>query len=232
MTTPAPISATTAAATAAAATGASRSTTGLAEDFDSFLKLLTTQLTSQDPLQPMDADQFTQQLVQFTGVEQAIKTNGALDKLLGLLRADQQARAIEYLGAEVEARGQSVHLGASGGARFHYRLEQPAESVSIAIYDERGQRVFAGQGEGGVGNHAVAWNGEDARGRRLPEGLYRLEVQAAAGGTTVPVATTITGTVDGVETRAEDLLLSVDGALVAPDAITRIRRPSTDADAT
>jgi hypothetical protein len=78
-----------AAASNAATTAAASGRIGLAENFDNFLKLLTTQLQSQDPLSPLDATQFTEQLVQFTGVEQAIKTNDVLGQLVALVRADQ-----------------------------------------------------------------------------------------------------------------------------------------------
>src|SRR5512132_470358 len=88
---------------AGANASAAKSRIGLADDFDSFLQLLTTQLKHQDPLSPMDANQFTQQLVQFSSVEQAIKTNDVLGQLLSLVRSDQIGRSLDYLGAEVEA---------------------------------------------------------------------------------------------------------------------------------
>ena len=56
----------------------------LAETFDTLLTLLTTQLQYQDPLDPMDTNEFTSQLVEFTGVEQAISTNKKLDQLISL----------------------------------------------------------------------------------------------------------------------------------------------------
>ena len=131
---------------------------GLADNFDNFLKLLTTQLQSQDPLSPLDATQFTEQLVQFTGVEQAIKTNDVLGQLVALVRADQVTRAVDYLGAEVEANGQSVRLDGNTPATVHYRLDQPAAAATISIYNEAGRLVrtqagrrFAGRPHGAVG---------------------------------------------------------------------------------
>jgi len=52
----------------------------LSQDFDDFLQLLTTQLQNQDPLNPMDSNEFTNQLVQFSQVEQQINSNQKLDK--------------------------------------------------------------------------------------------------------------------------------------------------------
>jgi flagellar basal-body rod modification protein FlgD len=220
------IAATANAARSAAASGR----IGLADSFDNFLKLLTTQLRSQDPLSPLDATQFTEQLVQFTGVEQAIKTNDALGQLVALVRADQIARAVDYLGAQVEAKGQTVRLDADGPATVRYRLDQSAAEVAIEIYDEAGRLVGSRQGQASPGVHDVAWDGRDHTGAKFPEGLYRVEIRASdAARAPVPVSTTVAGVVDGVELVGERLMLSVDGVLLPLDAITAIRRPSASA---
>jgi flagellar basal-body rod modification protein FlgD len=220
------IAATTNAATSAAANGR----IGLADNFDNFLKLLTAQLQSQDPLSPLDATQFTEQLVQFTGVEQAIKTNDVLGQLVALVRADQISRAVGYLGAEVEAKGQTVRLDADGPATVRYRLDQTAAEVVIDIYDEAGRLVGSRQGMASSGVHDVSWDGRDHTGEQLPEGLYRVEARASdAAGAPVPVSTTVAGTVDGVELLGERLMLSVDGVLLPLDAITTVRRPPAGA---
>src|SRR5690554_3558349 len=112
------------ASTNAVSSAAAKGRLGLADNFDNFLKLLTTQLQHQDPLSPLDPTQFTEQLVQFSGVEQAIKTNEALGQLIALISADRLARAADYVGAEVEAAGQTVRLRDTGSAAFHYRLDQ------------------------------------------------------------------------------------------------------------
>lgn len=203
---------------------------GLAENFDTFLKLLTTQLTSQDPLAPLDANQFTQQLVQFTGVEQAIKTNAALGDLLALVRADQLARSTQYLGAEAEAGGETVRLGPGHQALLHYRLEQPAAKVAITVRNEAGEPVFAIEGDGRSGTHQLPWSGLDSWGRALPEGLYRVEIAATRErGEPVPVTTTIRGIIDGVEFAGDRVLLSVAGVLVPSEAIRAIRAPAPQA---
>jgi flagellar basal-body rod modification protein FlgD len=219
-----------AATTNAAATAAASSRIGLADHFDNFLKLLTTQLESQDPLSPLDATQFTEQLVQFTGVEQAIKTNDVLGQLVALVRNDQISRAVGYLGAEVEAKGQTVRLDADGPATVRYRLDQTAAEVVVDIYDEAGRLVGKRQGNASSGVHDVSWDGRDHTGAPLPEGLYRVEVKASdAAGAPVPVSTTVAGTVDGVELLGERVMLSVDGVLLPLDAITTVRRPAASA---
>jgi flagellar basal-body rod modification protein FlgD len=214
----------------AAASSAAKDRIGLADDFDSFLQLLTTQLKNQDPLAPLDANQFTQQLVQFSAVEQAIKTNDALGQLLATMRGDQIARSVDYLGAEVEAEGQTIRLGEGGPARVRYRLDQSAAQVRIEIYDGAGRLVATRQGETGAGSHSLDWNGQSQSGAPLPAGLYRVEVVASdAAGQAVPVTTTIRGVVDGVEIDGDRLMLSIDGVLMPLDSITSIYRPQASA---
>jgi flagellar basal-body rod modification protein FlgD len=217
-------------ASPAAASSAARDRIGLADDFDSFLQLLTTQLKNQDPLSPLDANQFTEQLVQFSAVEQAIKGNDVLGQLLAVIRGDQIARSVDYIGAEVEAAGQTIQLGAAGTAQVHYRLDQTAAAVRIDIYDSSGRLVASQQGDPGLGRHSVVWDDRGESGARLPDGLYRVDVVASdAAGKAVPVKTTIRGLVDGVEIAGDRLLLSVEGVLMPLESITAIYRPQPGA---
>jgi flagellar basal-body rod modification protein FlgD len=218
------------ASTAGANASAAKSRIGLADDFDSFLQLLTTQLKHQDPLSPMDANQFTQQLVQFSSVEQAIKTNDVLGQLLSLVRSDQIGRSLDYLGAEVEAAGQTLRLDGTTPAQVSYHLDQPASAVLISIYDEAGRLVATRQGEGETGNHSITWDGRDQSGQPVTQGLYRVDVAAKnAAGQPITAGTSLRGTVEGVELMDGKIFLSVDGVLLPLDSVTSIRRPPTGA---
>src|SRR5947207_10446296 len=105
---------TTAANTAAASSGSATALgkARLAENFDTFLSLLTTQLKNQDPLSPLDSNQFTQQLVQMTGVEQQLLTNDLLKKLVGNTGSGVST-AVSLIGKEV--RAESADAGLKGG---------------------------------------------------------------------------------------------------------------------
>jgi flagellar basal-body rod modification protein FlgD len=213
-----------------AAAGTSKSQLGLADDFNSFLQLLTTQLQHQDPLAPMDANQFTQQLVQFSAVEQAIKTNDTLGQLLTAVRGEQIGRSVDYLGAEVEAPGETVRLGGTSTAQINYQLGQAASSVTISIYNQAGQLVASRQGAGDAGSHSVAWDGRDQSGAPLPAGLYRVDIAATdASGAPAAANTSVHGVVDGVEISGDQVLLSVDGVLLPLDSVTSIHRPQASA---
>jgi flagellar basal-body rod modification protein FlgD len=170
------VTATSAAGSAAGKAGTAR--ISLADDFDSFLQLLTAQLKAQDPLAPMDANQFTQQLVQFSEVEQAIKANDALGELVALIRGDQLSRSLDYIGAEVVAEAQSLRLGSARTAQINYQLADAASQTQIEISDASGRLVAALAGGIAAGSHSLSWDGRATNGASLPEGLYSFEVTA------------------------------------------------------
>ena len=156
----------------------------VADTFDNFLKLLTTQLQHQDPLEPMDSTEFTQQLVQFTNVEQNIATNKNLEQLVALMQSGQAASAVGYLGNIVEMRGSETHLD-DGQATWRYELPGPAESVTLAITDATGRLVWTGAGQQSLGSHDFVWDGNDNAGNPLPEGSYALSITATNTADTV-----------------------------------------------
>ncbi len=202
----------------------SRDGSKLAADFDGFLKLLTTQLQTQDPLSPMDAEQFTSQLVQFAGVEQAIRTNTQLESLVSLMRMTQHTAALQYVGANVELDNAKVHLPLGGEAAVAYTLGAPAQAVAIEIVDEAGLTVRRLTGPGGQGPQQVLWNGVDEDRRGRPAGTYGVRIEALdASGRPVPVTQTSSGRVDALLQTEEGLVLSVDGRSFPLDAVRAVR---------
>ncbi len=217
------ITATTASPTAATTSA----TTGLSTDFNSFLKLLTAQLQNQDPLAPMDADKFTSQLVQFSGVEQAINTNTKLDQLIGMSSASMAGAGLNYVGAQVETDGSQVTLDDSG-ADVRYSLGAPAATVQISLFDQNGRLVQQMSGPGATGDNQAHWDGLLSPGVRAPDGTYKASIVAkdAAG---QPVVATLgqIGTVDAAEVRNGTLLLSVGGTEVPADTVRIIGRAAS-----
>jgi len=211
-------------AATAGATG-SRDGAKLAADFDGFLKLLTTQLQTQDPLSPMDAEQFTSQLVQFAGVEQAIRTNTQLESLVSLMQLTQHTSALQYVGAVVELDNARVHLPLGGEAGIAYSLGATAQSVGVEIVDDDGRVVRRLAGPTGEGPQQLTWNGLDDDRRGRPPGTYGVRIEALdAAGRPVPVSQTSTGEVDALLQTKEGLVLSVDGRSFPLDAVRAIRQ--------
>jgi len=149
----------------------------LAEDFDDFLTLLTTQLQNQDPLDPMDSAEFTNQLVAFTGVEQQIQTNQNLETLADLSRLNNIGGVASYLGnqALIEA---PFGDHTTDGISWQYANSQPTDSVALRVLTESGGLVYEQAGEAGLGVHDFEWDGKTSSGDVAGAGNYQLEVVA------------------------------------------------------
>jgi flagellar basal-body rod modification protein FlgD len=188
-------------------------TTGatLAGNFQTFLTLLTTQLKNQDPLTPLDTNQFTQQLVQFASVEQQLKTNDQLTTLVSLQQTTQATQALGFVGKTASVDGSTAAL-TQGAATW--KLSVPINSnVTISITNSTGQTVFSGNALVNAGdNQPFNWNGRANDGTQLPDGQYKLTATAADGaGNSVAVSTQIQGIVNSVDLTKSPPLLSIDG---------------------
>jgi len=188
---------------------AAQSSTSLANDFDTFLTLLTTQLQNQDPLEPMDSSEFTNQLVQFSTVEQTIRTNQNLENLVGLTASQMSNDAVGYIGKEISALGDTTVLK-DGSAQWSYAFENQSDQTTIIIKDDTGKIVYTQQGEKDSGAHDFVWDGKDNAGNQLPDGAYTLDVTAIdANGAPITVATGIKGNVTSVTLVGDQPLLTM-----------------------
>lgn len=186
----------------------------LTENFDTFLRLLTTQLQNQDPLKPLDANEFTTQLVQFSSVEQAIAQTTRLDSLLNLQEQNQVLGTAGLIGKTVEANGDTAPLS-GGQATITYTLPTAAKSVKIEVQNSLGKTVRTLDGPVSAGDHAVVWDGLDDQGVAQPDGQYTFKVTATDdGGQTYPATTTITGVVSAASAENGQVTLTVDGVKV------------------
>ncbi|MBK1670169.1 hypothetical protein CKO28_19225 [Rhodovibrio sodomensis] len=194
----------------------------LAEDFDTFLGILVTQLNNQDPLEPMKSQEFTNQLVQFSTVEQAIATNTKLDQMLQAQAGNRATQAVNYIGKDVAIDGNQVQL-ANGQANFAYTLEGQAETVAVEITNADGEVVRTLQGDTAAGRHAVSWDGKSAGGQQLPDGVYNVQVYAVDGDDkTVKASTETRGEVTGFEVRDQQIHFQVGGVEVPFDRVTAV----------
>lgn len=172
-------------------------------DFDKFLYLLTQQLQHQDPLEPMDTSDFTNQLVQYSNVEQSIKVNQNLENLISLQHATTTVGMVGYIGKEIEAAGDKLAL-VDGAAKFKYALTDRADTITVKVKDKDGHVVREFVGETAAGPHEVSWDGKDAQGNQMTDGAYTIEVKAVKMNNGVPqdltVYTAMIGRVNGVNT--------------------------------
>ncbi len=209
-------------------------------NLNDFLTLLTTQLTHQDPLAPMDSTQFTQQLVGFSQVEQQIQTNSNLSTLISLQQSGQGTNAVSYLGTVVEANGNSLPL-VNGQAKFSYTLPSTAQSVKVTISDQNGNVINTVSGYANSGKNVVTWDGTDSNGNTVPDGVYSFQVSATdgTGKAVTPTSTTFFGLVTGVNGinggggsgssgsgGTTPVTLNVDGLSIALSNVVSIQAPS------
>lgn len=189
----------TAAADAATGSQAAADRTRLSDNYDTFLVLLTAQLQNQDPLSPMDSTQFTQQLVQFSQVEQQIRTNENLESLVSHYQAASAGAALSYLGRDALIESNQTSL-MGGAAAWNYSLPASADQVTLSVRDSHGRTVFETPGQITAGAHMFNWNGKDADGTQLPDGPYSLVVTARNGdGTAITATTTVREQIRGVD---------------------------------
>jgi flagellar basal-body rod modification protein FlgD len=190
-------------------------TKSLTETFDNFLTLLTKQLQYQDPLSPMDTNEFTSQLVQYTEVEQSIDTNQKLEDLLALQNSNQAMAAMSFLGTTIEAESNAINLS-DGSATFEYEMDSATTATTISILDSNGKLVRVVQGESAAGTHSYTWDGTDGNGIALEDGVYTIQVTGSdLDDESVDITTRAVGKVSGVEVRNGQVLLSI-GALQIP----------------
>jgi flagellar basal-body rod modification protein FlgD len=210
-------------APAYAPTASAQASKNLSADFDQFLTMLVTQLQNQDPLSPLDTNEFTAQLVQFASVEQQIQQNANLEQLISLERQGLSAMMTSFLGQSVEIPGNQLPLQ-GGAAAGSYVLASDAASVTLAMKDASGKVVATLPGETTAGRHDFKWDGESASGKTLPDGLYTVEVKALdKAGKPVPVQTSVQGRVTGLGYENGETLLLIDNAWVGADEIIALR---------
>jgi flagellar basal-body rod modification protein FlgD len=203
-------------------TQAGRDQATLNDDLNKFLILLVTQLKNQDPLEPLKAQEFTAQLVQFASVEQQIKQNGNLENLLAAQRSAEAASAVSYLGRTVEIAGNGLILG-EGGAEAVYALAEPTHETKLTITDARGRVVFSAEGAESAGSHAFAWDGIGEDGQPLPPGLYTLGIDARRkDGSAIEAQTATLGRVDSTSFAQGETTLHVGGVDVPLHAVLAV----------
>ncbi|TMI98895.1 MAG: flagellar biosynthesis protein FlgD [Alphaproteobacteria bacterium] len=196
----------------------------LAGNFDTFLQLLTTQLKNQNPLDPLDTNQFTQQLVQFAGVEQQINMNQQLTTLVALQKATQTTSAMSFLGSTATVDGTTTKL-ANGAASWSFSVDKPS-TATINIKSSTGALAYSGSYPLSPGAQNFNWDGRGNNGVKWPDGDYTMTVTAKdASGTTVAVSTEIKGTVDSVDLTQNPPVLKIGGQSFALDRIKQVVRP-------
>ncbi|MEE4452339.1 flagellar hook assembly protein FlgD [Novosphingobium resinovorum] len=200
------------------------STSGLLTDYNLFLKLLTTQMTNQDPLDPMDTSEYTQQLVQYSQVEQSIQQTGKLDDILSQLLSQQMSQASSYIGREARFDSPVAGLGDSP-AKWTYYVDGTPASVSATIKDALGGTVATvtldPEAQG-----SYEWDGTLSDGTKAAAGAYTLSISAlAADGSSLDTTINSVGVVDDVVTDGSSIMLGVNGIRLSATGLVALTAP-------
>ena len=211
-------------ATTGTGSSSTSSAASIAKNFDSFLRLLTTQLQNQNPLEPLDTNEFTQQLVQFSQVEQQINMNQQMATLIALQKSSQTATAINYVGATATVDGATTRL-TNGSASWVFSTDKPA-TATVNIKSANGALAYSRTFPLTGGPQSLTWDGKGNDGTQWPEGEYTISVTAKdASGQNVSVSTEVKGTVDGVDLTQDPPLLKIGSKSYSLDKIKQVVRP-------
>lgn len=188
----------------------------LSADMDMFLKLLVAQLKTQVPGDEMDVNKFTEQLVQYSNVEQSIKMNTKMDIIMSLSVANLGAQAVSYIGKVAQVIGDVMPLE-DGKAKATYTLDKNVTSAMVTIKDMDGKVVYSQEAKTVSGTHDFVWDGKDKNDEVLKDGAYQIVVttNSAAGETAAKVMTTIFGKVTGVASDGNGVYVGLGDAVTA-----------------
>jgi flagellar basal-body rod modification protein FlgD len=205
----------------------------LASNFETFLTLLTSQLKNQDPLSPVDSNQFTAQLTQMAGVEQQLLTNDLLKSLVSAQGAGGLGQAATYIGKEATAAWSATRM-ADGEASWSYELGSNAASATLQVLDGTGKVVWSGDAPAKTtGMHDFTWDGEATTGNDGQDGqVYSLKIVAknAAGGA-VDAQVLTRGRISGVEMYDGEAYLTIGKSIVPLSTIIALEEPENPAPA-
>ena len=201
---------------------AAESASSLAQNFDTFLTLLTAQLQNQDPLKPVDSTEFTNQLVQFSGVEQQIETNKSLGDLISLTASSTAAGLAGYLGKTVEIDSREAELG-QDGINWLYEMPKDTANASLAIQSEAGKIVYSEDIDTVSGAKTFTWNGKQLSGADLESGKYSLIVRAEdSAGEALDVPVRVRAEVSGVDLSTGTTSISTGAGLFGFEQVLRL----------
>lgn len=196
--------------------------TQIASDFDQFLHLLTVQLRNQDPLNPVQSDDYAVQLATFSGVEQQVKTNDLLEGI-----AQGVAGGLNGLAGLVGMEARSAAPAEFVGTPFDVYLPGPVEpGASLIVSNAEGAAIQSLPLEAGM--EVVTWAGVSETGAPLPNGTYSFAVKPADEGATLKPAETYAEIVEARLVEGRQILMTPSGGAIDAATVSGLRRPGQD----
>lgn len=181
-------------------------------DKDAFMKLMLTQMKSQDPTSPMDSREMASQLAQFTSLEQLMNINKSIADLKESQKPNTQLQMLNLIGKSVDGDSSKViHEANDKQHLFEFNLGADASKVIINVKDEKGNTVRTMERSMlKQGKNQISWNGQDKAGVAVPAGDYHYEVEARdANNRKLAVKTAFNGRITGVQFTSSGPVLMV-----------------------
>jgi flagellar basal-body rod modification protein FlgD len=199
----------------------------LTGNYQTFLSLLTAQIKNQDPLSPMDTTQWTNQLVQYSSVEQQLKGNQFLEQMANNNTTQSMSSAVSFIGKTVTADVNTATLS-NGSANWNYSLGADAASATLKVLDSSGNVVWTGTPpDMSKGVHTFNWDGKDINGKTVPNADYTLSVTAkTSGDIDIDTAVGITGTVTAADSSSGTIMLRLGDTEVPLSSVSGVANPS------
>ncbi|MGZ4959909.1 MAG: flagellar hook assembly protein FlgD [Methylomonas sp.] len=193
---------------------------------DEFLKLLTTQMTHQDPMKPMDNGEFLGQMAQFSTVSGIQDLQASFKDFAGSISSDQALQAAGLVGRYVSAPTQEGLLSAGGSVSGNFELPSSSNNVSVNIISPQTGAVVRtiNLDAQSAGTVAFEWDGMDQNGQFANPGVYKIEAQAAIDGTNTQLATNIKSRVESVTMGSGSTGLQVNLAGVGPVKFNQLKQ--------
>lgn len=198
----------------------------LSGNYQMFLQLLVTQLQHQSPLDPTDATQFTSQLVQYSAVEQQIKTNQTLADLKTMFAVQSAMSFVGYVGKTVTVDSSTTELK-DGTATWNFNGSAACEEASIEISDSDGNIVYTTTQKLASGDGQFVWKGETDSGGTAPAGSYTISITGKdSAGKAIRFKSETTGEVDAVDFSGSVPMLKIDGQLISAYLVKSVKSTS------
>ena len=198
----------------------------LSGNYQMFLQLLVTQLQNQSPLDPMDSSKFTEQLVQYSSVEQQIKANQTLADLKTMYAVQSAMSFVSYVGKTVTVDSSSTDLK-DGSATWNFTGSADCDKATIEIRDADGNIVYTTTEKLASGEGKFEWSGETDTGGTAPAGTYTISISGQdASGKSITYKSETTGVVDGVDFSGSVPMLSIGGQLISAYLVKSVKTTS------
>lgn len=192
-------------------------------DFDMFLKLLTAQMQNQDPLDPMDTSEYTQQLVQYSQVEQAIEQTGTLKDILAGMGSQDLSQASALIGREVELDSEVAGLSSDAPAVWAWNATRDVTSLTATITDANGKVIETRKIDATSSSGRFEWDGSLATGGKAAAGAYVLTLEGVdANGVKIGGNISTIGKVQEVRSSGGVITLGLNGIQLPMSSVLRV----------